>query len=142
MSLKKKQKQKKKKDADPKTKKIREGVYIVCQSIEFSDPNQANNKLYNTLKNLKTKLELEEFILLQHWGIRVGDHSYHLYKTDQNRLAVSLQHMDNATLEIPVWRTTVPHTKRVGMGSFVFISLIGFCANDNDVSYWRNSAHV
>lgn len=91
-----------------------EGIYIVLTPIEFKDAAGFTKMV----REFRDVAELEGFILMQHWGIAVGEKYYHLHKNQDESLAVSLVPFpkENRTIKIPVWRTKIQHEDRAGMG--------------------------
>ncbi|THU99028.1 hypothetical protein K435DRAFT_777138 [Dendrothele bispora CBS 962.96] len=101
-----------------------ESVYIVLRPLKLEDAPETGLK---KLGRLVKAVEFENYLLLQHWGVLVGDRYYHLHTDDDKRLSVSLLPFidiqnDEArhTIKIPIWRTSLSHEERVGiaMGDF------------------------
>ncbi|KAK7450098.1 hypothetical protein VKT23_012980 [Stygiomarasmius scandens] len=96
-----------------------ESVYIVLRPLKLEDAPEAGLK---KLGRLVKAVEFENYLLLQHWGVLVGDRYYHLHTDDEKRLSVSLIPFidiqnDEArhTIKIPIWRTGLSHEERVGI---------------------------
>lgn len=95
-----------------------EGIYIVLEPIEFKNAVGINK----ALREYRDEAELQRYILMQHWGIAVGDKYYHLHKNEDESLAISLVpfQKEHRTIKIPIWRTKLKHEDRVGMGKSEF----------------------
>ena len=96
-----------------------ESVYIVLRPLKLADAPEAGLK---KLGRLVKAVEFENYLLLQHWGVLVGDRYYHLHTDDEKRLSVSLvpfidvENDVHHTIKIPIWRTHLSHEERVGVG--------------------------
>jgi hypothetical protein len=73
-------------------------------------------------------IEFENYLMLQHWGVLIGEHYYHLHINDKTqKISVSMVPFINVvkhetfTIKFPIWRTILKHDERVGVGTlFVF----------------------
>ncbi|KAF5392298.1 hypothetical protein D9757_001387 [Collybiopsis confluens] len=97
-----------------------ESVYIVLRPLKLADAPEAGLK---KLGRLVKAVEFENYLLLQHWGVLVGNKYYHLHTDDEKRLSVSLipfidieNDIHQHTIKIPIWRTQLTHDERVGVG--------------------------
>jgi hypothetical protein len=91
----------------------------VLRPLKLAD---AYDKDLKKLGRLVTAIEFENYLLLQHWGVLIGDRYYHLHLDDNKKLSVSLvpfidkNHESRHTIKIPIWRTNLSHEERVGIG--------------------------
>jgi hypothetical protein len=96
-----------------------ENVYIVLRPLNLSDAPEA---VFKKLGKVVKAIEFEDFLVLQHWGVLIGDRYYHLHLDETKRLSVSLAPFHTAnisrnhTIKIPIWRTNLTHEERVGVG--------------------------
>lgn len=105
-----------------------EPVYIVLRPLNLLE---APGEYLKRLGRLVKAVEFENYLMLQHWGVLVGDKYYHLHIDDKTqKISVSMlpfikdaEH-ERHTIKIPIWRTSLSHEERVGICMLPFLS---FC---------------
>jgi hypothetical protein len=75
-------------------------------------------------------IEFESYLMLQHWGVLIGERYYHLHINDETqKISVSMVPFVNAdkheklTIKFPIWRTRLRHEERVGVGKLLSLPL-------------------
>ncbi|KAF7364002.1 hypothetical protein MSAN_01058900 [Mycena sanguinolenta] len=106
-------------DADAAEAPALEPVYIVLRPLNLSEAPQAYLK---RLARVVKAIEFEKYLILQHWGVLIGERYYHLHINDETqKISVSMVpfiHVDKHerhTIKIPIWRTGLTHDERVGV---------------------------
>jgi hypothetical protein len=76
-------------------------------------------------------MEFENFLMLQHWGVLIGEQYYHLHINDKTqKISVSMMPFidvvkhEKCTIKVPIWRTILKHEERVGVGMLPSLCLI------------------
>ncbi|KAJ6555184.1 hypothetical protein DFH09DRAFT_1165737 [Mycena vulgaris] len=103
-------------DAEPP---VLESVYIVLRPLNLTD---APHALLKGVGHVVKDLEFENYLMLQHWGVLIGERYYHLHINDKtNKISVSMVPFVHAnkherhTIKFPIWRTRLAHDERVGV---------------------------
>ncbi|KAF8988390.1 hypothetical protein BDQ17DRAFT_1435047 [Cyathus striatus] len=132
-------------DADIVPEDVEE-VSIVLRPINF---HHSSREIIQRIGAATNMAKLQKFLLLQHWGIKVGEHYYHLHIVEEKkengtfskRLAVSLSKFDNVTVEFPVWQTSKSHVARVN-AAIKTIKSMGKFTNEDDVEVFRDQVDL
>ncbi|KAF8993971.1 hypothetical protein BDQ17DRAFT_1367549 [Cyathus striatus] len=124
------------------TKEGFEDVYIVLRPINFK---HSSKEMLQRIGEVTDMAELQRYLLFQHWGVKVGDHFYHLHiveedredgsGTKRQRLAVSLSEFEHVTLKVPIWQTGKSHEERV-MNAISIIRAMGRFKKDDEVEVY------
>ncbi|KAF9073287.1 hypothetical protein BDP27DRAFT_1360475 [Rhodocollybia butyracea] len=96
-----------------------EPVYTVLRPLNLA---QAPQPLLKGVGKIVDEFEFENYLLLQHWGVLIGERYYHLHINDATqKISVSmvpfihLHTHEHHTIKFPIWRTRLTHNKRVGI---------------------------
>ncbi|KAF8988392.1 hypothetical protein BDQ17DRAFT_519855 [Cyathus striatus] len=123
-----------------------EDVYIVLRPINFK---QSSREILQRVGIATDMADLQKFLLLQHWGIKVGKDYYHLHIVEERkengkltkRLAVSLSEFENVTIKFPIWQTSKDHVERV-KGAISTIQAMGKFHNEDDVQVFADQGEL
>ncbi|KAF9066527.1 hypothetical protein BDP27DRAFT_1330451 [Rhodocollybia butyracea] len=98
---------------------VLEPVYIVLRPLNLTQAPQA---LLKGVGHIVKDFEFENYLVLQHWGVLIGDRYYHLHIDDATqKISVSmvpfirLKGHEHHTIKFPIWRTSMGHDERVGI---------------------------
>ncbi|KAF7364006.1 hypothetical protein MSAN_01059300 [Mycena sanguinolenta] len=123
-------------DADVAEAPALEPVYIVLRPLNLSEAPQAYLK---RLARVVKAIEFEKYLILQHWGVLIGERYYHLHINDETqKISVSMVpfiHVDKHerhTIKVPIWRTRLTHDERVGVAVGI-IKAMGNFESEADV---------
>lgn len=94
-------------------------VYIVLRPLKLTEAPAA---LLKGIGHVVKDFEFENYLMLQHWGVLIGEHYYHLHINDETqKISVSMvpfvnvdQH-ERHTIKFPIWQTRLAHDERVGV---------------------------
>lgn len=107
-----------------------EPIYIVLRPLNLLEaPKQYLKRLGRVVK----AVEFENYLILQHWGVLIGDRYYHLHINDETQqISVSMVPFVNQekhtrhTIKFPIWRTRLTHEERVGVAVGIIKAMGGF----------------
>ncbi|KAJ7575379.1 hypothetical protein C8J56DRAFT_901270 [Mycena floridula] len=95
---------------------VLEPVYIVLRPLNLTEAPQA---LLKGLGHIVKDFEFENYLVLQHWGVLIGERYYHLHIDDEtHKISVSMvpfiHEHEKHTIKFPIWRTPVGIIKEMG----------------------------
>ncbi|KAJ7119635.1 hypothetical protein C8R44DRAFT_878047 [Mycena epipterygia] len=115
---------------------VLEPVYIVLRPLKLTEAPQA---LLKGVGHIVKDFEFENYLMLQHWGVLIGERYYHLHINDAtNKISVSMVpfiHVDKHerhTIKFPIWRTRLTHDERVGVAVGI-IKAMGNYSSETEV---------
>jgi hypothetical protein len=98
---------------------VLEPVYVVLRPLNLTEAPQA---LLKGVGYIVKDFEFENYLVLQHWGVLIGERYYHLHINDETqKISVSMVPFVNVnkhqrhTIKFPIWRTRLTHDERVGV---------------------------
>ncbi|KAF7364004.1 hypothetical protein MSAN_01059100 [Mycena sanguinolenta] len=122
-----------------------EPVYLVSRPLKLSTAPQPYLK---RVGRIIEAVRAEKHLRLQHWGLLIGEHYYHLHKNDETqKISLSMEPFvdvdkhERHTIKVPIWRTHLTHDERVGIAVGV-IKVMGNFKSEADVEILDKEGNI